>query len=420
MSYSNTLSKADGPLRFGVAPDARNAKAIGRDNRSAVLRAVRWHGPLSRGQIAELVGLSSATAFYIVDELKAMNLIVEDGVASSGLGRPPTVYRFNSQACYALGVNVSGMGTVELVTTDLDGQVLARNAIQLPAEVRPEILVDAISTTARDTVAQSGIAWEKIGGIGVAMHGLVDTSTGTVVWDAYKIYASVPLQQMLAERVQLPTYITSHRFAVALGEKWCGAGRDLDTFACVNTGIGVGVGLILDGRSYTGSTGLAGRHIGHMVVNDNGPLCSCGKHGCLQMYAGGKALVEKTVWGLRLGAVSAIANAVEGNFDRITPTLVAQSAAQGDTFAIGVMQEAGRHLGIAIAWLIHVLSPQAIIVGGHVVQAGNVVLDAIKEAVSTRALGEVVENVPIIAAGLGSDADAVGAAILVLGRELTL
>ena len=404
---------------FGTAP-ARDASAVGRANRSTVLRATRWHGPVSRRQLSEITGLGSATVFSIVDELTTIGLLVDDGIGESTGGRKPTLYRFNPEAFYAIGVDVGGMGHLRTALTDLDGNVLSRVISQIPVDALPDLLIERIATATDQAAEKAGIEKENVKGIGVAMNGKTDIANGVVLYDARRVWPDlpVPLARMITEEIGIPGYVVNHSNAIPLGEKWCGAGRDLDTFVCVNVGVNVGAGMILDGKLYTGSTNLAGQ-LGHTVVDENGPLCWCGKHGCTGTVAGGDAIVKRVIRDIRLGASSSIPSLVNGRLDLVRPAVIAQAAAGGDPYAVQVVQDAGRYLGIGVALLNNLFNPQAVLVGGSIVQAGDVLFQAIRQAAAARSVTEIAD-VPIMPVGLGVEARAVGAAIVVLERQLTL
>jgi predicted NBD/HSP70 family sugar kinase len=375
---------------------------------------------VSRRQLSEITGLGSATVFSIVDELTDIGLLLDGGVGKSTGGRKPTLYRFNPKAFYAIGVDVGGMGQVRTVLTDLDGNVLSRTTGHVPIEASPRLLIERIASATDQIAPKAQINRGDIKGIGVAMNGRIDVANGVVVFDAHRVWRDVPvpLAQMITDEIGLPGYVVNHSSAVPLGEKWCGAGRDLETFVCINVGVNVGAGMILDGRLYSGATNLAGQ-LGHTVVDESGPLCWCGKNGCLGAIAGGEAIVKRVVRDIRLGASTSISSLVNGRSDHVTTAVVARAASAGDPYAVQIIQEAGRYLGIGVALVNNMINPQAVMVGGSIVQAGDVLFDAIRHAAAARADRELAD-VPITPVGLGREVRAVGAAIVVLERQLTL
>ncbi|MGQ9584946.1 MAG: ROK family protein [Anaerolineae bacterium] len=416
-SFSGQKPLSSPSPAFGL-PQIHDASAIRTANRSAVLRAARWYGPLSRRQLAEIASLGSATTFSIVDELLEAGLLIEHGIGDSTGGRRPTLYRFNPKAFFAIGIVFSDMGRVRAVLTDLDGTVLARAESRIAVPTPSELLVETIVSFVDRLTNEGGTPRDAIGGVGIAMNGLIDIVNSVVVYDAYRTMRDVPLGKLATQALGLPTYVVNHAGAVALGENWCGAGRDLNTFVCFNIAVGVGVGMILGGELYTGPTHTPGG-LGHFVVEEDGPRCVCGRHGCLQAVAGGQAVMKKALWGLRLGAKSLITDLVGGRLDEVSALVVAEAASRGDPFATHIVQEAGRYLGIAVAWVINLIHPQAVVIAGSLTRAGDVLLDAIRGAVDARADPDAAGTVPIMPAALGPDASPVGAAIVVLERQLT-
>jgi predicted NBD/HSP70 family sugar kinase len=396
-------------------PQVRDPGAIRRANRSDILRTVRWYGPLTRSQISDILDLGSATVFAIVQQLLEMQLLQEDSIGVSTGGRRPTLYSFNPRAFFAIGVDVGGLGKIRAVLTDLDGNTLFQNNQEVPVNSGPDIVVPCIVRAVEQIILESGLPRDVIGGIGIAMMGFIDIAKGVVVFDVNKIWINVPLADLIHQHTGLPTQVVNHSSAIALAEKWCGAGRLLDTFVTVNIGVGVGVGMILGGKLYTGPTNKAGQ-LGHNVVVDNGPLCTCGKRGCLLALAGGQYIAQQAMHDLRLGAASRVLELAGGDINQVTAMLVAEAAACGDPYAVQLIQTAGRYLGIAISWLINLLNPQAVLVGGNLAQAGEVLFAAIRGSVEARVLPEVAEGVQIIEVGLGANARPIGAAIIVLER----
>ena len=403
-------------LPFGCPP-GRDARAVGRANRAMVLHAARWHGPASVRTLASLTGLGHATAFSIAEGLVADDLLSVVGLGESTGGRRPVLYGFNSDAYCAIGVDVGGMGRVRSLLVNLDGAVLGEVVTAVSASVHPQQLAQAIGGTVGELVRQGGIRRDRLKGIGVAMTGLVDFVRGVVVFDGYRVWHDIPLAHLLRSETGLPSYLINHSNAVVLGEKWCGAGRELNTFACVNVGVSVGAGLMIGGQIFPGAANMAGQ-LGHTIVDDAGPLCTCGKHGCLGVLAGGQAIVRNVVLAMRSGATTDIRAMVNDRDDEVTTAVVAQAAANGDSFAIQTIQEAGRYLGIAVASLVNLLNPEAVLISGDITLAGDVLLEAIRSAVSERAMSQLAASVRILATGLGLRARGVGAAIVALEREI--
>jgi glucokinase len=194
----------------------------------------------------------------------------------------------------------------------------------------------------------------------------------------------------------------------ALGEWAYGAGRGDQHLAYIKVGSGIGAGLLVGGRIYRGASGAAGE-IGHVTIDQNGPLCSCGNHGCLEAMAGGKALADQARLAIAQGWRTELSQIQPP--DRITAKHIGEAARRGDLLAQQLVATAGIYLGTAIASLINLLNPGVVVVGGGVSMMGDLLLEPIRETVQERSLQAVNRNVRIISAVLGRRASAMGAVV---------
>ncbi len=185
--------------------------------------------------------------------------------------------------------------------------------------------------------------------------------------------------------------------------------------AYIKVGTGVGAGLLLDGKIYTGASGCAGE-IGHITIRDNGPLCSCGNYGCLEAMAGGGAIAQKARAAVKAGRRTQLA--MIGDVNQITALDVARAARLGDLVAQQIMAEAGGYLGIAIASLVNLFNPSMVVIGGGVAQIGDLLLDPIRQAVRERSLRSAAQAVRISAAVLGRRSTSMGAVVQALNLAL--
>lgn len=197
--------------------------------------------------------------------------------------------------------------------------------------------------------------------------------------------------------------------AAAIGEAWLGAGKAYNFFVLLTLGTGIGGGVICDGK-----LAPLAAEVGHMTVVANGESCLCGNVGCLELYASGRAIVDKAIQGIMSGLETKLRSCCEGGANRINPEIVYEMALEGDAFSREILRDAGRYLGIGIANIINIFSPQAIILTGGLTGMWNIyVQEAIKEA-HKRAFGELFENTKIIPSELGDDAGLIGATKLAL------
>jgi glucokinase len=250
---------------------------------------------------------------------------------------------------------------------------------------------------------QAGLpAGQRLVGIGVCCPGPLDHSRGMVLDPPNMTgWVNVPLQKMVEERLGLPAPIEHDAKAAALGEFHFGAGRDVNDMVYIVVGTGVGAAIIINGQLYRGANNLAGE-VGHITVDMNGPACSCGSNGCLEGYTAGPDLVER------------YRDLIKGTSLELPPNadgkIIADLAAQGQTQALQVFEQAGQALGIGIATMAHLFDIGAYIIGGSVVQAGDLLLEPTRRAVLYRAYESIGPRIRVIASPLGDDAAILGCA----------
>lgn len=430
-------------------------------NRSVVLDLIRRHGPISRGEIARRSQLAPSAVTNIVNELIALGLVRVGSLAESSGGRPAVLLELVPDAFQVVGVNV-GFTNIVAVLSDLRGQPLARATLptcpdQSPEEVLQRVakaIVRAIAdfvhstppTTATTTVtaALTGRAQVtsqlRLAGIGVGIPGLVDTRRGYSIFSPNLHWHDVPVRSILAQALQaaeqeqglrhetdqeqtlrphvpatVPIYIDNDVRAATLGESMFGAGDGSRNLVALFVGSAIGAGLILDGQLYYGANETAGE-IGHIRVTEDGPLCSCGNYGCLEAVASGRAIARKAARLLKQGYPFTHLPQLTASPDDVTAADVARAATAGDAEAARIMQEAARHIGIAVSFLVNTLNPERIVIGGGVSRAGEMLLEPIRQTVLTHAMPVARNRVQIVSSRLGSDAGPLGAAALVMDR----
>jgi glucokinase len=215
----------------------------------------------------------------------------------------------------------------------------------------------------------------------------------------------------IQERFNLPVFLENDANAAALGEKIGGAGRGFTNFVLLSLGFGIGGGIIHKGQLLTLSSEL-----GHMSIKTDAEKCSCGNIGCLENYASARAMTAKAQALLEEGAESILKDCCEGSFYKLTPENIYKAALDGDNISRDILRDAGKHLGVGLANIINILSPEAIILSGGLIGAWNIyVQEAIKEA-SRRAFRNLFESVKIIPSSLGNDAGIIGSASLVFSE----
>lgn len=387
---------------------------VRRLNRDVILKLIREHGPISRTALARRTQLTPATAFSIVEELMSQDLVRETGIGPSGGGRRPMLFEFNGQSYGVIGVVVRSSQVLGLVC-DLEANTLLERAIDFKPEDDPDV-VELIKAIVRELIQDSHVNKDRLMGIGIAVPGLVDVAEGIVVQSESRRWENLPLRDILAEEFELPIYVEADDKALAIGESFFGAGKEVPNAVYIKVGGGLGAGLIIDGALVRGSDNMAGE-IGHILIDPEGPRCKCGNYGCLMTLVIFEAIKARAEKNLKLGALSSLTDRVGGDLDRLSVEIIAEEALAGDAFAGQIMRETGRYLGVGIATLVNLLNPDMVIIGGSFIKIGAPWLDVIQEVVRRRTFARPGERVKILPAKMSIEAPAVGAATIVMIQE---
>ncbi|MEO8139555.1 MAG: ROK family transcriptional regulator [Gemmatimonadota bacterium] len=378
----------------------------------AVLHLIWEQRKISRAEIARLTGLSRSTVSEIVTGLLATGLVAEVGEGPSRGGRRPVVLEFQDDAFVILGVDM-GASHVSVVLTDLRGGVLAWEHRDFPVRSDPEGTAALILEFCRACLVKWGGKRRRLVGIGVGVPSPVDPrSPDRLSPQVLPAWRGRSVLDQLELEFGVTVLVDNDANLGALAEHWWGAGRGLDDFAFIKVATGVGSGHFLGGRIYRGATGVAGE-IGQMTIDPHGSLCMCGNRGCLALYVGTQALVARAKRLLPEFPGSVLAGT--------EPTIgaIEDAALADDPLAMKVVLEAAEYLGIAVADLINLMNPAAVIMGGRLSRLGERLLAPLREAARRRTFVGADAASHLRTGELGPRDVAIGAATLVLDAALT-
>lgn len=369
-------------------------------NKSIILNKIRTSEPISRAQIAKDTSLTPPTVSSIVKELMEQGLVSESELGHSSGGRKPTMLHINTNAFYVIGID-AGPETVEGVLTDLSGEILYRTSSLLKKSITNDQFIAILKETTNTIFQLSNIDQDKIIGIGIAMHGVVDINTGTSLVAPILNLRNIPIKEELEKEFNLTIKVENDARAMALGEYWFGGHGDVDSMVAVNIGRGVGAGIVMDGKLYHGALGIAGE-IGHMTIDMNGSLCECGNRGCLQTFVSGPAIAARA------------SKQIPGNGSVLSGKEVFEQAQRSDPFSIELLYETGAIIGVGLVNLIHLVNPSKIVLGGGVMKSEKFILSAILESIDRRAMTAEAKQTSVMVTKLGDEATLLGAVSLLL------
>ena len=396
----------------------RDISYIGKINKIKILNLIREQGSISRSEVAKQIGLSLPTVSRLVDSLvQKERLVVDLGTRSSDRGRPPNMVCFAGDQNYVIGLSI-GRVHIAGVLTNLNAEVIAEDRIPTDASQGFQSVVQCSANLVRNLIERARIREENMLGVGIAIGGLIDARRNRIVYSSTFGWEDVNLSEGLNELIHKPVKLDHDARVMALGEMEFGEIGAIHDFVCVQLGFGIGSSFIVDRKPYYGKNGMAGE-LGHItVVKDSTRECSCGKKGCLEAYASGKAIAEKAQE--EFSQSSFLNELCENDINNVSAETVALAAKQGDELCRRILLEAAEYIGIGLADVVNLYNPEAIILGGSLVQAGDFWIERIRQVVVERALYHIAKNVLIIPSKLGNRGRILGAVALILNEILNL
>ncbi len=390
----------------------RNSKSL---NKRMILDMIRFSpGGISRAELARRMLLTRSAMTSIITDFTGMGLVDEIEIGSTTGGRRPVLLAIKPGHGNVVGIDL-GATHLSMLVTDFSAHVLAELERPLTISDGPARCLDQIDIMLMELLGSLHIQISQLSAVGLGVPGPVEAESGEVSsppimpgWDHY------PIRQHLEQHWHVPVTVANDAELGALGEWAYGAGRGVSNLAYIKVGTGVGAGLILDGYIYRGSTGCAGE-IGHITIQENGPLCTCGNRGCLEAMAGGQAIARKARQAVESGKRTELASIAP---EAILAGNVAAAASRGDLVAQQIITEAGQYLGIAVASLVNLFNPSMIVIGGGVAQLGDQLLDPIRTTVRERSLKSAYKAVHIRSAMLGRRASSMGAVVQAVNLSL--
>jgi predicted NBD/HSP70 family sugar kinase len=368
-------------------------------NRSILLNSIKSKGAISRADLAHLTGLSPATITAITSELISEGLVIEKEVGDSSGGRPPILLALNPRGGFAIGIKLMENQAVGALI-DLNLTVLAKGSVEL-GDKDLGTVIEALVQLVNKLIAQSEIRRKQLLGVGIGLAGVIDTAQGILRQSPFFGWKNTPLRDLLINRLHVPFYIDNDVNTLTLGERWRGKGIAEANFVVVTIGRGIGMGMVIDGQLYRGKGGGAGE-LGHVVIDPAGPLCDCGKHGCLEAYVSDRAIVAAAQ---QKGCVEA----------RSLEDVVALSNV-GNQAALEVLANAGALLGREIANLSNLLDPKLILISGEGIIVGEPFFSALRGSFHEHVMPGLAEDTEIRVTSWGDDVWALGAASVVIGE----
>jgi predicted NBD/HSP70 family sugar kinase len=375
-------------------------------NRSVVLDLIREADSISRPELARRSGLTKPTVTAIVEDLIGEDIVRELGFSDSAGagGRPARLLEFNADSAAYLGVE---FGVEETSVAVADGRGAIRSVVTTPSVRNADKAVAALPEIVAGALKSSRLPRARLQAVGACVPGLVEQTTGQCRLAPNLGWKDYPLRSALERTLRRPVVVTNITQTAAIAEGRLGAARGVQAFIWLYLGSGVGSGIVLKGRPFTGTRGFAGE-IGHCRISDQDVPCGCGKAGHLESFASKKAVLQAAQRAAREHPGSRLAQLAPIN--DLQPLF--EAARGGDRAANAVLTKLGDDIAKGVATLVNVVDPQMIVLGGSVGTAGPALLEHVTQALERHAL--FADAVRVVQSSLGDRAALIGSVLLAM------
>ncbi|KRF28918.1 ROK family transcriptional regulator [Phycicoccus sp. Soil802] len=361
-------------------------------NRLRVLEALRDQGAMTQVEIAGFTGLSPATVSNMVKELDTSGAVeLEPSIRN---GRRAVLVSLATGSTLIAGI-AFGDRDVRVALGTGPRDIIGRQRMPLPADHAADEGMDRASRLLLDLVEKAGKTMADVRAVGVGIPAPVDAVSGQVGSESILPgWRGVAVAKEMEGRIQAPVAVDNTSNLAALGELRCGVLQGVQHAVYIKLSYGVGAGLILDGDVFRGAAGTAGE-IGHLTIDENGPVCRCGNRGCLETYIGARGLLD----------------ALASSHGPMSLRDVITRALDGDPGCRRVLEDAGRHLGVAVAGLVNLLNPEVIVLGGQLSKVGSIIISPMRASLERCAIPSAAASVVVREGELDTDADVIGALV---------
>ena len=364
-------------------------------NRARIVDSLKHHGHLTQVELAGSTGLSPATVSNIVKELAASGVLNTSTTSRSG--RRAVEVTLARTLGLVAGLHFSSRH-LRVAISDISRTVVAENHVPLALDHRHDRELDRATLLLSDMLESVNASFADLLAVGIALPAPIDIGTGMIATPALlKGWEGVPVAAVMEARIEVPTFVDNEANLGGLAEARFGAASGTRGAAYIRVGHSISAGLVINGGLYRGVTGKAGQ-IGHVTIDENGPICRCGSRGCLDTLAGGPALLELF--------------RDDPGMQRIRDLLVRSDG--GDASARRVIADAGRHIGIAAASLCNLFDPELLVIGGELAQAGEILLAPLRHALERSALAGSHGVPEVVPGALNDRAEVLGCLALAI------
>jgi predicted NBD/HSP70 family sugar kinase len=356
-----------------------------------------------------------------VNVLIEEGLVFEDEQQGSGIGRPAISLGLRPDGGAVIGVEI-GVDFVAVLLTNFIAETIWEARVQIdPEESQTGIIGQAEQLIDHALAIARGKLLKPLG-IGVGLPGLVNVHQGNLMMAPNLHWRNVPLRLMWNQRFHLPIYIENEANLSALGEYYFGVARNVDNFIYLSAGIGLGGGIMIDGKLFRGGHGYAGE-IGHIQRDPMGEQCGCGRIGCWETQVGPRAVLHRVKKELETHSDGLLLDACAGDVDNLSFEMVVKFALEGNTLCRQAIEDVAVSLGMGIADMVHVFNPELVLIGGNFIQAKDILQPIIEKTIFSNILQPCADGLRVAFSERGANDCVLGAIAVVLDdilREMVI
>lgn len=403
---------------MSLAPrQGSNLQHVKWQNRAAVLQTLWRYQPLSRKDLADRTHLTPATLTNIIADYLATGLLQEIGLGEQTVGRRPMMLSFVPEYGTIVGVNLSRQ-RLRIALFDLRLRMLQLNDWPIDTRIAGGDAADTLIALLRQVIDESGAGPGAIRAIGISSPGPLSMAEGVIYAPPhFDEWSNLPLGQRVQQAFELPVWLENDSNANALAEQWIGAGQTFNDFIYVENHTGVGSGIILNGRLFTGSAGIASE-LGHTSIDRHGPRCQCGNYGCVELYSSGTAIVQQTRARHAAGRDTALTATAGPDLTLVSFDHILDAARAGDALAIDVLRDASRAVGLGLVNAINLIDPEAVIIGHKLNKVPDICLPVINDVIQEQTIPQAAARLNVLSSALSEPIDVTGAACRALSGLL--
>ncbi len=382
-----------------------------------ILSLLHTDGNTSAPDLSKKLKISLPTCLVILNDLISQGFVNNIGVGESSGGRKPTMYALPENGCYVISCDF-GRYSASMAIINCNNK-LVTPIVHIDTHIDDNGLVSKLYETAMNLLTEHQIPVEKVFAVGVDMPGLIDSKTGINYTIKAEKYQHVGAD--LKKRFKRMVYVDNDARMHAYGEYFFGVAKEYKDAVIIHWSWGLGLGLFLNGKLYSGNNGFAGE-FSHIPMVENGDVCVCGKRGCLETIASSNTILKRLKDGIDSKQISSLIDQFKDQPDKVTPEDVIKAARLGDEFSVSILNEIGKAMGRGLSYIIQLLNPEVIVLSGPISKGNQYVLSPIQQSLNRLCLDKISSNTSILVSDMGDMSALLGTSEMVLQKvfaELT-